>query len=165
MDDEDLTSGKKKQAGVSRQEVSNSNTFDALNLVDNDDDLYTNGRNSKSAGKGANYERQMLYGKLMLVNDDGKPLPKVVSTVNADSDSEVEEVFNETTGFMKSTSLKSGSNSGYETKSLLEQWRKTKRDDDYDPYDDNMYESHDVSENLQAICDDFDIKFRGRKKK
>ncbi|GJX64586.1 hypothetical protein Tco_0298929 [Tanacetum coccineum] len=49
--------------------------------------------------------------------------------------------------------------------SLLEQWRETKRDDDYDPYDDDLYESHDMSEDLQAICDDFDIKVHGRKKK
>nr|GEU33922.1 hypothetical protein [Tanacetum cinerariifolium] len=29
--------------------------------------------------------------------------------------------------------------------------------DDYDPYDDDMYENHDLSENLQSICDDLDI--------
>ncbi|GKC18697.1 hypothetical protein Tco_1020847, partial [Tanacetum coccineum] len=34
-----------------------------------------------------------------------------------------------------------------------------------DPYDDDLYESHDMSDNLQAICDDFDIKVHGRKKK
>ncbi|GJZ35198.1 hypothetical protein Tco_0581015 [Tanacetum coccineum] len=45
--------------------------------------------------------------------------------------------------------------------SLLEQLRETKRDDDYDPYDDDLYESHDMSEDLQVICDDFDIKFFG----
>ncbi|GJZ17065.1 hypothetical protein Tco_0553188 [Tanacetum coccineum] len=33
------TTGKKKQAGLSRQEVSNSNLFDALNSVENDDGL------------------------------------------------------------------------------------------------------------------------------
>nr|GEX33100.1 RNA-directed DNA polymerase, eukaryota [Tanacetum cinerariifolium] len=36
-------------------------------------------------------ERQMIEEKLLLVDDNGKPLPKVVSTVNANSDSEVEE--------------------------------------------------------------------------
>nr|GEW05952.1 hypothetical protein [Tanacetum cinerariifolium] len=114
------SSSKKKQAEVSRPEVSNSNPSDALNSVENDDDL----------------------------DDDGKLLPKVVSTVNANSDSEVEEVFNETACYMASTNLKSGSESGYDTKSLLEQWKKTKQDDDYDPYDDNFYESYDMSENL-----------------
>ncbi|GKB39614.1 zinc finger, CCHC-type containing protein [Tanacetum coccineum] len=37
--------------------------------------------------------------------------------------------------------------------------------DDYDPYDDDMYENHDLSVHLQAICDDLDIMVRGRKKK
>ncbi|GKB93710.1 hypothetical protein Tco_0979847, partial [Tanacetum coccineum] len=41
----------------------------------------------------------------------------------------------------------------------------TKRDDDYDPHDDDLYESHDMSENLQAICDDLDSTICGRKKK
>ncbi|GJX49927.1 hypothetical protein Tco_0276772 [Tanacetum coccineum] len=54
-------------------------------------------------------ERQILGGKLMFVDDDGKPLHKANSMVNADSDSEVEEVFNKTAGYMASTSLKSGS--------------------------------------------------------
>ncbi|GJW18465.1 hypothetical protein Tco_0025901 [Tanacetum coccineum] len=38
------TSGKKKQAKVSRQEASNSNPVDALNSIENEDDLGTNGR-------------------------------------------------------------------------------------------------------------------------
>ncbi|GKC79622.1 hypothetical protein Tco_1130396, partial [Tanacetum coccineum] len=105
------TFGKKKQAELPRQEVSNSNPFDTLNSIKNDDDL----------------------------DDDGKPLYKADSMSIADSDSEVEEVFNEIA--------------------------ETKRDDDYDPYDDGLYESHDVSKNFLAICNDFDITFRGRKKK
>nr|GFC05576.1 hypothetical protein [Tanacetum cinerariifolium] len=66
-------------------------------------------------------EQQILEGKFMFVDDDGKPLYKVDSTGIADSDSEVEEVFNETEGYLASTSLKSGSDSGYGTNSLLEQ--------------------------------------------
>ncbi|GJS31598.1 hypothetical protein Tco_0492218 [Tanacetum coccineum] len=41
-------SGKQKQAEVTRQEVSNLNLFDALNSVENDDELGMNGWNSKS---------------------------------------------------------------------------------------------------------------------
>ncbi|GJX32439.1 hypothetical protein Tco_0242294 [Tanacetum coccineum] len=37
-------------------------------------------------------------------------------------------------------------------------------DYDDDPYDD-MYEGHDLSQELQAICDNLDIRVRGRKKK
>ncbi|GKE54113.1 hypothetical protein Tco_1489269, partial [Tanacetum coccineum] len=126
------TSAKKKKAELSRQE-----------------------RNSKSAGKGLltvaprssstihiaeridKLERQILDEKLMFVHDDGKPLYKADSTVNIDNDGEVEEVYNETVVFFASTSLKSGSESGYDIKSLLKQWRKIKVDDDYVPYDDD----------------------------
>ncbi|GJY47898.1 retrovirus-related pol polyprotein from transposon TNT 1-94 [Tanacetum coccineum] len=45
--------------------------------------------------------------------------------------------------------------------SFYEQWKKMKRDDDYDPYDDDMYDSHDMSDNLQTICDELDITVRG----
>nr|GEY52341.1 ribonuclease H-like domain-containing protein [Tanacetum cinerariifolium]GEY62733.1 ribonuclease H-like domain-containing protein [Tanacetum cinerariifolium] len=103
--------GKKKQ---SIQEVSNSNPFNALNYVENDDDLF----NSRS---------------------------------KSDSDNEVEEVFNKTAAFMASTSLKSNNRSGYGTKSLLEQLRETTLDYDYNPYDDDACEGHDIFENLQAI--------------
>ncbi|GKA73641.1 hypothetical protein Tco_0779943 [Tanacetum coccineum] len=72
------------------------------------------------------------------------------------------KVFNETAGFI-ATSLKSGS--GYDTKSLLKQWKETTLDDDYDPYDDDVYKGHDIFKNLQAICNNWDIKVRGRKKK
>nr|GEZ55581.1 hypothetical protein [Tanacetum cinerariifolium] len=108
---------------------------------------------------------QLTGEKLLLVDDDEKPLPKVVSTVNADIDSEMEEVLDEHTTFMASTSLKRCSDTSYGTNSLWKQWKKTKRDDDYDPYDDDMYDSHDMSNNFQAICDEFDITVRDRKNK
>ncbi|GJY85183.1 hypothetical protein Tco_0499209 [Tanacetum coccineum] len=159
------SSGKKKQDVVASKEVSNSNPFDVLNSVEKDDDLGTNKGHSKSAGKGRKFdvflfeqgsfnvvssitnttpiveridkiERQIINGKLALVDDDGKPLPKVVFTENVDFNSEVEDV-----------------------------WGTTKRGDDYDPYDDDLYENHDMSENLQAICDDLDSTIRDRKNK
>ncbi|GJS06430.1 hypothetical protein Tco_0363226 [Tanacetum coccineum] len=175
-----ITSRKKKQTEVSRQDVSNSNPFDAFNSIENDDDLGTNRGISKSVGmrslnvahgssintpiidKIDKIERQMLDGKLMFVDDDRNPL---VPTGNVDSESEVEVVFDETANLMASTSFKGESGSGYGTNSLLEQWRKIKRDDDYDAYDDDLYESHDMSNHLQAICDDLDITVHGRKKK
>ncbi|GJR37401.1 hypothetical protein Tco_1213085 [Tanacetum coccineum] len=82
--------------------------------------------------------RQELNGKLVLVDDDGKPFKKGDSPVYSNNDSEIEEVFNETASFMVSTSLNSGNGSSY---------------------------GHDMSENLQAICDVWDIKVRGLKKK
>ncbi|GJS82205.1 retrotransposon protein, putative, ty1-copia subclass [Tanacetum coccineum] len=68
-------------------------------------------------------------GKLRFMDDDGNP---IVHTGIMDSDSEV--------------------------KFLLEQWRDSYPDNyDYDLYDDDMYENHDMFEHLQSICDDLDI--------
>ncbi|GJS71751.1 hypothetical protein Tco_0704592 [Tanacetum coccineum] len=50
------SSGTKKQAELTRQESSTSNPFDALNMVENDDDLGTNGGNSKLDEKGVNFD-------------------------------------------------------------------------------------------------------------
>ncbi|GKE10244.1 putative reverse transcriptase domain-containing protein [Tanacetum coccineum] len=75
-------------------------------------------------------------------------------------------VFDETANLRISTSGKDESDKGYGTNSLLEQWRDSYPDnDDYDPYDDDMYENHDMSEHLQSICDGLYITVRGRKKK
>nr|GEY12826.1 hypothetical protein [Tanacetum cinerariifolium] len=53
-------------------------------------------------------ERQIISGKLALVDDDGNPLHKVVSMANVDSDSEVKEVVTEHAGFLASKGLKRG---------------------------------------------------------
>ncbi|GKE44020.1 hypothetical protein Tco_1471304 [Tanacetum coccineum] len=93
-------------------------------------------------------ERQIGEGKLKLLDNDGNPLVP------------------ETANLRIPTSVKDESDKGYATNSLLEQWRDSYPDnDDYDPYDDDMYENHDLSEHLQSICDDLDITVRGRKKK
>ncbi|GJS24061.1 hypothetical protein Tco_0452693 [Tanacetum coccineum] len=90
----------------------------------------------------------------------------IVPTGIVDSDSEVEVVFDETANLRLSTSGKDGSDKGYSTNSLLEQKRDSYPDNDnYDPYDDDMYENHDMSEHLQFICDDLDIIVHGGKKK
>nr|GEU94933.1 hypothetical protein [Tanacetum cinerariifolium] len=51
-------------------------------------------------------ERQILDGKIMFVDDDGKPL---IPTGNMDSESEVIVVFDETANLMASTSFEGGS--------------------------------------------------------
>ncbi|GKE69878.1 hypothetical protein Tco_1527950, partial [Tanacetum coccineum] len=38
-------------------------------------------------------------------------------------------------------------------------------DYDEDPYDDDMYEGQDLPEEIQTICDNLDIRVRGRKKR
>nr|GEW95858.1 hypothetical protein [Tanacetum cinerariifolium] len=56
---------------------------------------------------------------------------------------------------------------GFGTQSLLKQWRDSYGNGDYDDdsYNDNMYECQDLSHELQAICDNLDIRVQGRKKK
>nr|GEW45727.1 retrovirus-related Pol polyprotein from transposon TNT 1-94 [Tanacetum cinerariifolium] len=64
-------------------------------------------------------KKKNIEGKLTLVDDDGKPLLKVVSTENADSDRKVEDVVDDHAVFMVSTGLKRGDDSGYGTNWLL----------------------------------------------
>ncbi|GJT63229.1 hypothetical protein Tco_1006762 [Tanacetum coccineum] len=171
-------------------EVSNSNPFDVLNSVDNDEEFGTNEGNINLVNNGATssgssfmntdndgefasntpigekidkIERQICKDKLRLLDNDGNPL---VPMGIVESYSEVKVVFNETANLRISTSGKDGSDKGYGTDSLLKQWRDSYPDnDDYDPYDDDMYKNHDLSEHLQSICDDLDITVCGRKKK
>ncbi|GJU90247.1 hypothetical protein Tco_1302670 [Tanacetum coccineum] len=185
-----ISSVNKKKGVEPTIEVSNSNPFDVLNSVDNDGEFGTNGGtnnlvNNEATSSGSSFmnidndgecasntpigakidkiERQIGEGKLRLLDNDGNPL---VPTGIVESDSEVELVFPETANLRIPTSGKDGSDKGYGTNSLLEQWRDSYPDnDDYDPYDDDMYENHDLSEHLQSICDDLDITVRGRKKK
>nr|GEW65034.1 ribonuclease H-like domain-containing protein [Tanacetum cinerariifolium] len=91
-------------------------------------------------------ERQICEGKLRLLDKDGNPL---VPTGIVESDSEVKVVFDETVNLRISTSNNDESDKGYGSKSLLKQWRDSYPDnDDYDPYNDDMYENHDLSEHL-----------------
>ncbi|GJZ36388.1 hypothetical protein Tco_0582579 [Tanacetum coccineum] len=86
------------------------------------------------------YNRSLVYSidglLILLLDNDGNPL---VLTGIVESDSEVE--------------VNNGRDLFYSD------------NDDYDPYDDDMYENHDFSEHMQSICDDLDITVCGRKKK
>ncbi|GKB64624.1 hypothetical protein Tco_0920810 [Tanacetum coccineum] len=103
-------------------EVSNSNPFDVLNSVKNDVDLGTNDGTSNLASKKANssrssfwyveysstgttpivekIERLIIDGKVTFVDDEGKPLTKVDSSNNHDSEDEVASVDNEMANFL-----------------------------------------------------------------
>nr|GEV35405.1 hypothetical protein [Tanacetum cinerariifolium] len=171
-------------------EVSNSNLFDVLNSVDNDGEVGTNegtnnlvnneatlsessfmnidndgdfSSNTLIGAKIKKIERQIGEDKLRMLDNDGNPL---VPTGIVESHSEVEVVFDETANLRIPTSGKDGSDKGYGTNSLLEQWRDFYLDnDDYDSYDDDIYENHDLFEHMQSICDDLDIMVHDRKKK
>ncbi|GKA03135.1 hypothetical protein Tco_0675916 [Tanacetum coccineum] len=135
-------------------EVSNSNPFDVLNLIQNDVYLSTNGgsprnvestrtSNTPMVEKNDKMERLIIEGKVTLVDDDSKD--------------EVASADNDMANFLTSKKDSYGNNS------LLEQWKDSYINGDYDfePYDDDMYEGQDIPDKIQAICDNFDITFRG----
>ncbi|GKA77384.1 glucomannan 4-beta-mannosyltransferase 9-like protein [Tanacetum coccineum] len=140
-------------------EVSNSNLFDVLNSVDHDVKFGTNGGTTNLV----NNEATSSGSSFMNIDNNrefASNIP-IVPTGIVESDSKVKVVFDETSNLRISTSGKDGSDKGYGTNSLFEQWRDSYPDtDDYDPYDDDMYENHDLSKHLQSICDDLDITVR-----
>ncbi|GKB67652.1 hypothetical protein Tco_0929064 [Tanacetum coccineum] len=81
------TSGNKKKYAEPTIEVSNSNPFDVLNSVENNVDLGTNGGTSNP---------------VTLVDDEGKPLTKVDSSGDHDSEDEVASVDNDMEKFLAS---------------------------------------------------------------
>nr|GEV70286.1 hypothetical protein [Tanacetum cinerariifolium] len=141
------SSGNKEKGVEPTTEVSNSNSFDVLNSVDNDGEFGINGGTTNLVNNGATssgssfmnidddrefdsnipisekidkIERQISKGKLRLLDNDGNPL---VPTSSVESDSEVDVVFDETANLRISTSGKDESDKGYGTNSLLEQLR------------------------------------------
>ncbi|GKB27920.1 hypothetical protein Tco_0867321 [Tanacetum coccineum] len=180
------TSGNKKKDVEPTIEVSNSNPFDVLNLVKNDVDMGTHGgtlilTSKKANSSGSSFwnvdtcntsttlivekidkmERLIIDGTATLVDDEGKPLTRVDSLSDHDSEDKVASVDNDMANFLASKDV------GYGTNSLLEQWKESYEDEeyDYDPYDDDMYEGQDIPDKIQDICDNLYIKVQGRKKK
>nr|GEU56640.1 hypothetical protein [Tanacetum cinerariifolium] len=134
------SSGNKKNGVEPTVEGTSSGSY--FMHIDNDAEFASNTPICEKINK---IERQIGEGKLRLLDNDENPL---LSTGSVESDSEVEVVFDDTANLMISTSGKDGSDKGYGTNSFLEQWRDSyPNNDDYDPYDDDMYE------HLQSICD------------
>ncbi|GKD46037.1 hypothetical protein Tco_1270682 [Tanacetum coccineum] len=132
---------KESPSNIGSGSFSISNSFEALNVDDPIIEEVATGSKVTTT-----------EGKLVLVDDDGKPLEKIDYPNNPSSDDEVEPIENETTSFLASKGV------GYGSKSLWEQWRDTIVNDEYDPYDDDMYEGKEIPANIQTICDNFDIK-------
>ncbi|GJU51812.1 hypothetical protein Tco_1221367 [Tanacetum coccineum] len=93
-------------------------------------------------------------------------LTSINNDVDLDTNGGISNSTDKETINVSSSNTPIGSDKGYGTNSLLEQWRDSYPDnDDYDPYDDDMYKNYDMSDHLQSICDDLDITVRGKKKK
>nr|GEW13930.1 hypothetical protein [Tanacetum cinerariifolium] len=125
-------------------EVINSNPFDVLNSVVNDVEFDTNGGNTNLVHNGAT----LSGSSFMNVDNSSSEFPG-----EYDSEDEVASVDNDMARSMASKRV------GFSTQSLLEQWRDSYGNGDYDddPYDVDMYESQILSHELQAICDNLDI--------
>ncbi|GKE07121.1 hypothetical protein Tco_1399139 [Tanacetum coccineum] len=168
-------SGNKKKGVEPTIEVSNSNPFDVLNSVDNDEELgtyrgATNLLNNEAISSGSSFmnvdnnsigttpimdkirkfENLVIDGQAVLVDKDGNPLKKVEYPCDHDSEDDVASVDNDSEDEV----------------ALKVCWRNFygKGDYDQDSYDDDMYEGQDLSKEIQTICDKLDIRVRGRKK-
>nr|GEU45846.1 hypothetical protein [Tanacetum cinerariifolium] len=131
------TSGNKKKNVVHTKEVSKSNPFNVLSSVEHDVELGTNVGTLNLASQEANssgssflnvdasslsttpiiektnkIEKLIIDGKVTLVDDAEKPLEKVVSSGDYDSEDEVASVDNEMASFL-------AKKDGYGTQSLL----------------------------------------------
>nr|GEY27781.1 hypothetical protein [Tanacetum cinerariifolium] len=106
------------------------------------------------------FEYLLIDGQVILVDEAGNPLKKVECPDDYDSEDKVASDDNDMTRSLASERV------GFDTQSLLEQLRDSYGNGDYDEdlYDDDMYEGHDLSQEIQAICDNLDIRVRGRKK-
>ncbi|GJR82227.1 hypothetical protein Tco_0153012 [Tanacetum coccineum] len=107
------------------------------------------------------FEELITSGQAILMDEAGNPLKKVKFPGDYDSEDEVASVDNDMVRSMASERV------DFDTQSLLEQWRDSYGNGDYDEdlYDDDMYEGQDLPQELQAICDNLDIQVRGHKKK
>ncbi|GJU38348.1 hypothetical protein Tco_1191305 [Tanacetum coccineum] len=107
------------------------------------------------------FEEILTNGQAILMDEVGNPLKKVESPGEYDSKDEVASVDNDMACSLSFERV------GFGTQSLLEQWRDSYGNGDYDedPYDDDMYKGQDLPQEIQAICDNLDIRVRGRKKK
>ncbi|GJS13057.1 RNA-directed DNA polymerase, eukaryota, reverse transcriptase zinc-binding domain protein [Tanacetum coccineum] len=179
------SSGNKKKGVEPTIEVSNSNPFDVLNLVDNDEELgtyegNTNLVNNEATSSGSffmnvdnnsigttpimdkigKFENLVIDGQAIIVDKAGNPLKKVDYLGDHDSEDEVASVDNYMAHDLALERTRFG------TQSLLEQWRDCYGNGDYDEdlYDDDRYEGQDLSEENKTICDKLDIRVRGRKK-
>nr|GEU51647.1 hypothetical protein [Tanacetum cinerariifolium] len=184
-DDEGFVEVKKKKSGNNgKKNVSSSgngtftlsNSFEVLNVDDlaNEQVESSNKASTSSVQKEWQsatplvekinmFEKQMLEEKCMLVDADGKPLKKVDHFDDHDSEDEVEPIDNEMANFLASKP----SGVRYGTKSLLEQYKETygNAEYDYDPYDEDLYGGQEIPDHIQSIYDNLDFKVRGRKKK
>ncbi|GKA30950.1 RNA-directed DNA polymerase, eukaryota, reverse transcriptase zinc-binding domain protein, partial [Tanacetum coccineum] len=121
----------------------NSSGFSFMNVENNST------RTNPIIDKIGKFKDLLISGQAILVDEAGNPLKKVECLGDYDSKDEVASVDNDMAHSMASERV------GFGTQSLLEQWRDSYGNGDYDeyPYNDDMYEGQDLPQEIQAICD------------
>ncbi|GKE89288.1 retrotransposon protein, putative, ty1-copia subclass, partial [Tanacetum coccineum] len=148
------SSGNNKKGEEPIIEVSNSNPFDVLNSVDNDVELGTNGGTTNLVNNGATSSGSLF----MNVDNSSSGTTPIIEKIR-----KFEVLLTIDNDMARSLAYERG----FDTQCLLEQWRDSYGNGDYDddPYDDDIYEGQDISHELQAIRDNLDIRVRRCKKK
>ncbi|GJS34465.1 retrotransposon protein, putative, unclassified [Tanacetum coccineum] len=153
------TSGNKKKYAESRKEA-NSGRSSSWNV----------GSSSTSATpiieKIDKLGRLIIDGKFPLVDDESKPLEKVDYLGDHDSENEVEPVDNEMESFLSSKRSK--------PQEKVDYLGDHDSENEVEPVDNEMEcflsskrvgYGQEIPDNIQSLCDNLDIKVRGRKKK
>ncbi|GKA52668.1 stigma-specific STIG1 family protein [Tanacetum coccineum] len=145
------TSRNKKKHVEPTKEVSNSTPFDVLNSVENDVDLGTNGGTSNLASKKANSSGSFFWNVESSITSTTPIVEKIDKTKRLIIDRKVTLVDDEGKPFIKRLILRVIMIETYEN-----------ADYEYDPYNDDMYKGQEISDKIQSLCDNLDIKVRGR---
>ncbi|GJY41461.1 hypothetical protein Tco_0428731 [Tanacetum coccineum] len=160
---------------VSRKVTSSTNPFDALNTIEEGDELGSNGGSSNSGKKVVqdvvgstsgslsntplvarinDLESQMIEGKLVLLDDDGKSLKPCKSTLPSSSNV-VSKKVNDLVNEDNDRKWKSAGRN----KSLYEQWKENHGED---PYDDDDFDDPGLTDAQMKFANAFDINLRGQ---
>nr|GEW11582.1 hypothetical protein [Tanacetum cinerariifolium] len=86
---------------------------------------------------------------LSLIKHKERVRVRIPLRVNMDSESDMEEMYDENAHFRESKGTKEGS--GFRNKSLYEVWKETMDDDEDDPYDDDEYNTHGLSQKARSV--------------
>ncbi|GJU47780.1 hypothetical protein Tco_1217335 [Tanacetum coccineum] len=147
------SSGNKKKGVEPSIEVSNSNPFEVLNSVDNDVELGTNGGTTNLV----NNEATSSGSSFINIDNSSTRTTPIIDKI---------EMFKELLTSGKATLVDEAGNplkkveflNNYDSEDEV-----TSVDNDMaHPYDDDMYKGQDLSQELQAICDNLDIRVRGK---
>ncbi|GJU11144.1 hypothetical protein Tco_1133540 [Tanacetum coccineum] len=143
-------SGNKKKGVEPTKEVSTSNSFDVLNSVDNYGELGTNGGTSNLDSNRANSSGSSFWNVETSSTSTTPIIDKIGKIEKLIMDGKVTLVDDD----------------GIPLKKLIIRVimiRDSIENGDYDedPYDDDMYEGHDIPNKIQDICDNLDIRVRG----